>query len=506
MSEFLRQLMTGIQDAWKRLSINAKVQIGLSTLIAILLLGGSVYMGAKPDYIQAFSNLDLAESNTIQTWLTDEGIAFRQRGGGTIIDVDANNVSRARVALAAQGIPRSQGIVPGMELFDKPDMMTNKFLQDVDLARAYNGELQRQLNMFEFVRNSTVFIHKAERSFFRTEQEPAEAAVTLDVVGGSLTKEQIKAVVHLVSTYGGANLTRNGITITNTKAEVLHSPIRDEFTALASDRLGNKVELETHLENKIENMFAKFNRQATVTVSAHLDWSAEQTTKKVLGEAKPVATLTSETTSKTTDSADALAPGVTANADLEGGATGGIVNETSDSETIENNEMDETVTTTTLPPGRTKMYSVTAVIEGDYDDAGEYLKLSDDKIKDFTQAITNAVGEGIEASNVFVMDQPFKVSNLSLPEVAVASSFLTSQVFKQIVQFVLIVITFILLRIFIRRAMVLPTVEEEEVIEMPTMSAEELHAQNVADEVARLSREEPETVAALLRNWMSEEQ
>ena len=70
----------------------------------------------------------------------------------------------------------------------------------------------------------------------------------------------------------------------------------------------------------------------------------------------------------------------------------------------------------------------------------------------------------------------------------------------------MIILSFVLLRVFIRRAMVLPTAEVEEVVELPQMSEVEKQAMEVASEVERLSQEEPETVAALLRTWMAEDE
>lgn len=103
------------------------------------------------------------------------------------------------------------------------------------------------------------------------------------------------------------------------------------------------------------------------------------------------------------------------------------------------------------------------------------------------------------------MDQPFDVSPMEVPATAMTASLMQNPQLWQAVQGFLILLSFILLRIFIRRAMVLPTTEVEEVIEMPKMSEEDRHAMDISNEVERLSQEEPETVAALLRTWMAED-
>ena len=57
-----------------------------------------------------------------------------------------------------------------------------------------------------------------------------------------------------------------------------------------------------------------------------------------------------------------------------------------------------------------------------------------------------------------------------------------------------------------KRALVLPAAEEEEVVEIPEATKEDMRRMEVASEVDRLSQNEPENVAALLRSWMGEEE
>ncbi|HNT88834.1 MAG TPA: hypothetical protein PKL84_13310, partial [Candidatus Hydrogenedentes bacterium] len=73
-------------------------------------------------------------------------------------------------------------------------------------------------------------------------------------------------------------------------------------------------------------------------------------------------------------------------------------------------------------------------------------------------------------------------------------------------QVLLIGLGFLLIRAFLRRAV--ETAEDEEAprLETPKASPEELRMQEVTQEVGRMSRDEPETVSALLRTWMLEEE
>jgi flagellar M-ring protein FliF len=512
--EFFRQLFSGIADAWRRLSFNARVQIALVGVLTVVLLAGTVYMGSQPQYAQLYNRLDMDESSKIVAWLAENNIPYRLRDGGQRIDISAKDISRSRVSLAELNLPKSQGVAPGFELFNNRDLMSNQYLQKVDYTRAVMGELQRQLNSFDFIRNSSVFIREAPEQLFSSQQKPSEASVILDIVGGPLSKSQVKAVLHTISSFGGANLSKNNIVITKTDGTPLHSPVADDFASLAGDKLDYKVALESQREQKIRNGLRQLGRNSIINVSADIDWTNENKTQKELGEKVAISEQISEMTSDTTEAPPEGAPGATANipeATVSGSSTTKVV----DGETITNYDIPETVTTTRTEPGRVRKFVVSAIIEGDYQapaDGGdgemEYVALTDDEIQKFTKVITNAVGEGQMPTEVVVYDQAFKLDRLasaSPAAAAVTGSLLQSRWMITLLQGFLVLAAFLVVRLFMRRAMILPTVEEVETVELPELSPEEQRRADMAAEVERLSQEEPDTVAALLRTWMAME-
>ena len=519
MFEFLRQLTSGITEAWGRLSTNARVQIGASAALTILLLGGAVYMGARPNFAPLYTGIEQSEADEVRIYLEDQGIPFLIRNGGRAVEIPARNISAVRVALAGQGIPKSQGVSSDFGIFDNRSLMTNEFLQDMDFMRALNGTLQRQLNQFDFVRNSTAMIRKAEESMFRSHQQPSEAVVALELVGGSLTEAQKKAVLHTISTFGGGNLSTNNITITSTSAPYLiHSPVEDAYASLVSSRHEQQVAWESERERKIVESFAAIGEKAVINVTAIHDWSTEDIHDTAFGEAVPIASSSDkmDTTTSEGGTLNGVAPGAVAN--IPDGDTGGTTTNTiSESNKIDNFDFPTTITQSSKAPGRIKKLMVAAIIEGDtIPDANgdpQYIGLTQQQLDSYQAMILMSVGEGYEdalandgASRISIMDQPFDVS----PTTAVASAPISASLLQnpqlwQAVQGFLILLSFILLRIFIRRAMVLPTTEVEEVVELPQMSEEDRQSQEIAAEVERLSQEEPEMVAALLRTWMAED-
>jgi hypothetical protein len=81
---------------------------------------------------------------------------------------------------------------------------------------------QRQLNDMDYVRSSKVFISKAPQEFFARQQQRSEAAVTLDVTR-SLSDGEIAAVLQIVQSIGGHNLSANDITLV-ANGKLVHKP------------------------------------------------------------------------------------------------------------------------------------------------------------------------------------------------------------------------------------------------------------------------------------------
>jgi flagellar M-ring protein FliF len=512
--EFLRQLGLGVRDAWSRLSLNARVQIGLAGFLTLLILGGSVYFGAQPQYALLYNRLDPAESGLIQTWLQEQGIPYQSHNGGGTINVPAKDISRAKVQLANINLPTSHGVAPGFEMFDNPQLMTNQYLQDVDYMRAVNGELQRMLNDFTFVKSSKVFINKSAPQLFSSVKEPSEATVILDVKEWPLSNMQKKAVLNTVSHFGGARLSRNNIVITTTDGDKIHSPSSDEFASMASDKFEHQVMLETQRELKIDNYFLQLNKRAIVSVSAVMDWTTTSRKETTFGDGVVTSEELNETTSTTTNGLPEGAPGASANIPGDLAVESVTTVNLEDSSTISNLEIPKSETLTGDEGGKVSKFVVSVVIEGNYvpleggaDGETEYVALTDEEILDYETFIRDAVGEGVTETTVTIFDQEFgKPLDVMPVSAGLPGGGLVQNPFVRFaVQILLIILGFFAVRTLMGRAMVLPTTETEETIELPEASADEKRQQEVMAEVERLTAERPETVASLLRSWMNED-
>ena len=526
--EFLRQLLTGIGQAWQRLSPSARVNIVVATLATLTLIGALVVMASRPQYVRLYSRLDLDDSAAIQTYLREDGTSFKVQGNGQTILVPVEDRSRLRVGLMEQGIPRKQGIAPGFELFQEQELMTNRWLQDVKYMRAIQGELQRQLNEFEFVNKSFVFIREAEEELFVAKQKPSQAAVTLDVTR-PLTKSEIKTILGIISSFGGANLNPGNITLTTTGGTPLHVPPTSEFASIANSKLEYIAELEELREQRAEHGLKELGVRALVKVSAVVDFTRKKVTSSVTEAGTEISEYEQITTSTSREALPEGAPGAMANLPVSQVRGGGVQTSEEVEETITNYQPSVTDTETITEPGEVKQYIVSAIIEGEYkpatDESGnvtvdadgnpvtEYIGLSDDRIKVYEDYLRAAVGEGQTPTEITVNDHPFEIERLAAARVAV-EEIETAKTREMVLQYggdaaklLLVVFCFLLVRRFFQRAVTVSVKEEEEAAaKIPHATLEDMRRQEVAQEVEHMAMDEPETVAALLRSWMAEDE
>jgi len=515
--DFLRQLAAGIAATWRQLTLSARVSIALWGVAASIIIIVVVIMGSRPQYVTLTESVDAKALSTIRGVLDDQGISHRLRDGGRGIEVPLSSLSEARLLLAERNLPVDRGRSPGFELFDETDLMTNRYLQDVQFMRAVQGELEAVLNDFDFIDYSRVIIREARAELFRRDERPAEALVTLQT-NRRLRPDEIKGILNLVAQGGGPSLDKDHITIMTTSGEVLVSPPDSKFASIANSKREYIVALEREREARVLESLREMGVRATVRVSAQVDFDEKEVTQEKAEEGPVISSYTTSTTMTTTDTPPEGAPGVMANI-AEAATTGGTRHQEETSETIENLEPSYTRTTTKSGPGNVIKYMVGLVVEGDYEEERDaqgnssktYIGLSDARKKTYSDLARMAVGEGEVETEVILHDHPFQVDTaVAAAGVREALTLASWAPWLDRLWFVgqvlLIGLGFLLIRAFLRRAV--ETAEDEEAprLETPKASPEELRMQEVTQEVGRMSRDEPETVSALLRTWMLEEE
>ncbi len=151
----------------------------------------------QPGYTTLYSALQPGDAQQVTAQLDQLAIPYQLSANGATVSVPANQLDRARLALAAQGLPHSGQT--GFEIFDKTNWSGSDFAEQVNYQRALEGELERTLETMDDVRSARVQITMAHDSLFTSEQRPAKAAVVLSLKDGVLSPGLVSAVRNLVA-------------------------------------------------------------------------------------------------------------------------------------------------------------------------------------------------------------------------------------------------------------------------------------------------------------------
>lgn len=518
--EFLRELWSGLRRAWAQLSLSARVNIVMAGVATAVIIAFAAYTGARTEYVTLASGLDPGQVNQIVDLLQEQGVEHTISPDNSTIKVPLSQRGNVQLMLAENDVAIGQKNLPGFELFQTSELMSNQWLQDVKYQRAVQGELQKQLNAIDFIEYSYVLIRESREELFASEQKPSEAAVTLKL-RRPVTKQEIKGLINLVAAAGGPSLSPNNITLTTTEGQVLHMPPASEFASIANSKLEHVAELERRQEQRIMDSLEQLGVRGTVRVSAQLDYQSKTIIDEKVSEGAELSTLETETSNRSTEAAQQGAPGAFANVPageaVPGGA--GTTDETT-SESLSNFEPSRTRTETNVEPGDVVKYTVALVVESDRETTTDAngqttetpVAMTEERRQFYEDLVLGAVGSGKEATVVTVSDFPFEVARMAAAsaeqEAAAVGRAEWVGMAWTAAQIALILIGFVFVRMFIRRAVEGPEdlVVEEEVAPIPEATREDIRRQDVAGEISRLSKDEPEMVVSLLRAWLIDEE
>lgn len=185
-----RAMMGGMSPRQRSIVLGGALAVILGVYFFVRVMSPApaavLYSGLQPD-----------DAQQAATALASLGIPYTMAADGASISVPATDIDRARLQLAARGLPHSGQL--GFELFDKTNWSGSDFAEQVNYQRALEGELERTIQTIHGVQNARVHITMAHDSLFTADDRPAKAAVLLSLGGGGLDPGMVTAIQHLVA-------------------------------------------------------------------------------------------------------------------------------------------------------------------------------------------------------------------------------------------------------------------------------------------------------------------
>jgi len=318
------------------------------------------YWARRPDMRMLYQEIAPEEAAKITEKISDKGIAYELRNGGTSIYVPKEQVYQLRLDMAKEGLPVGQQ--GGYKIFDNEKIGVSPFVQSVNLKRALQEELAKSIQMIDGVVHARIHIVSPEQTLFTPDAGKSTASVVLRLRPGyKLSALNIAAITHLVS--GSVEgLTSENVTVIDSQGNLLSRESDPTMASGASTVQDYRERVEQNLANKVEDMLAAVlgPGRATVKVSAIIDMNSVSTVTEKL-DPKGVATTEEITNNSETGAGTPSAAG-------EPTIPGSIKK---DETIITEYEIGKTVTQEVVFPGQIKSLKVAAFVDLSISDAND---------------------------------------------------------------------------------------------------------------------------------------
>jgi flagellar M-ring protein FliF len=274
--------MNAIVDGLKALGaarLVALVAVGVAMLAMLGLL--AMHSSTPGRLTLLYADLDPREAAQIAEALDRAHIDHDEPGAGDRVLVPGNDVARARMLLAKDGLPSGGSI--GYEIFDRGDAMTaSDFQQEINQTRAMEGEIARSIRMLTGVRAARVHLVLPRHTPFSRDQQAAQASVVLTMAGNArLDSQGVQAVLNLVAA-AVPGLKPQGVAIIDSRGRLLARAGQpnpdDEGVQTGEDlRRATEVKLSHAIEDMLERSLGAGHVRAEAAVQMNFEHVNETT-------------------------------------------------------------------------------------------------------------------------------------------------------------------------------------------------------------------------------------
>jgi flagellar M-ring protein FliF len=497
-----KRIFLQLKEFWGKLTTKQKGLLiggifGLALLITFL-----VWYAGRTSYALLYRGLDEATSGQVVQYLKEQKIPYKVEKDGSIY-VPEDKVPEIRMEVASKGLLGGTG--PGFELFDKEKLGLTEFQEKVNYQRALEGELARTILGIKGVKSVRVHLALPKESLFIEEERPPKASVLLELKPGfSLTPEQVRGIVNLVS---GAvsKLDPKNVTVVDAITGKKLFAYESEEGAISTTQLAYKKKIEESLKNKVEELlgsalgYGKALAQVTVDLSFDKESLVEETYDPE-GSAVVSEDLEEESKQTKTPAEEGVGGVKGALTQKFEATTPQAQGETYNKKRVVRNfEVSKKVRNLEISPGSIKKISVAVVVDKKVLSENETAKLEwiDNLVK-------GAIGYNPERGDeVKIEAKAFVEPPVKKPSFM---DYLVQASKPLAVIFLLILLYFLVVRPLLKSLK--PAPAPEAISEVPGIAKpeEEVEEEVMPREIAiGIIRSQPERAAALVKKWLLEE-
>ncbi|MCU7940919.1 MAG: flagellar M-ring protein FliF [gamma proteobacterium symbiont of Bathyaustriella thionipta] len=227
----------------------------LAGLAASVALGVAVvFWSQSPDYTTLYAELPDTELSQVADALKQCSIKYKISAGN--IMVPANDIEKARMQLAAQGLPNIRP--EGFDILNEEQSFgTSQFIQSARYQHALEEELSRSISALRNVKSARVHLALPKESVFVRNRKKSSASVIANLYSGHrMTDDQVAAISYMVAS-SVPNLQVEEVTVVDQMGRLL-TDSADEEEVLNSDQLEYTNKVEHNYVARVDNILTPF--------------------------------------------------------------------------------------------------------------------------------------------------------------------------------------------------------------------------------------------------------
>lgn len=414
-------------DGFNNLNIirQAGLMVGLAASVAI---GFAVVLWSQgEDYKPLYGSLDRLDSSEVGAILDFNEIPYKIDGSTGALLVAVDEVHRARLVLAENGIQGDSSA--GYELLDQEQPLgTSQFMEATRYKRGIEGELARTIASINSVRGARVHLAIPKRSVFVGDGREPSASVFLDLYPGRPIKpKQIQGIANLVAS-SIPELDVENVTVVDQKGNLLTTGIaEDKDLLIAGQHLEYAQKVEDGMIMRVRRLLSPIlgDQNFKTEVAADIDFTEIEQAEEVFNPDLPA--VRSEQTveeQRIGSGAPGGIPGALTNQppgegqapeNVGPGGDEGAPAQPSNtrSQAVRNFELDRTVSYTKREKGRLRRLTVAVVIDdkktiNPETGAVERTQWTQQELERFAILVRDAVGySAVRGDSVNILNEAF---------------------------------------------------------------------------------------------------
>ena len=236
----------------------------------------------QPERTTLYASLPEAEKARVIDALKNAGVDVTLDPTTGDVIVPVRDYHSSRMTLAAQGLPAS--IPDGYEALADIPMGSSRSVEQVRLKQTQEIELARSISEIEGLVTARVHLAIPEKSVFARASTPPTASVFIQMENGrSLSRQQVDAIVHLVSS-SVPFMAKNDVTVVDQYGNLLSRPPQDSAGMMSDAQLEHRIRLEDIYRNRVIALVTPIVGAGNVTAQVNLDidFTRSETTEELM--------------------------------------------------------------------------------------------------------------------------------------------------------------------------------------------------------------------------------